>query len=286
MRTEEDLYVEIDYQILYEDDFFLAVNKPAPLPVHPVGRFKAKNLLSLLTKALRPAGEHLRIVNRLDSETSGLVLVAKSASAAGKLGILFENREVLKEYQAVVLGVPKEPEGSITIPLGTCAKSGHNIRKPDPNGETAQTDYQVLNTFMSCCHCEEPHRGDAAISSYKNKIASPSARNDIMDNVRETVSRDYSLLRVFPQTGRTHQIRAHLAFLGHPIAGDKIYIDPRVFERYIHEGWQEDMRPVVRAQRLLLHASKLEFRHPVSGDDMKFSAGLPACFDTFLNASC
>ena len=89
VRAEEDLYVETGYKIVYEDDFFLAVDKPAPLPVHPVGRFKEKNLLSLLIKDLRPGAEGLRIVNRLDSETSGLVLVAKSSEMAGKLGILF-----------------------------------------------------------------------------------------------------------------------------------------------------------------------------------------------------
>ena len=242
MRTEEDLYVEVGYQVLFEDDYFLAVDKPAPLPVHPVGRFKEKNLLSLLGKHLRPGKEGLRIVNRLDSETSGLVLVAKSSAMAGKLGILFEQRQVLKEYHAIVLGVPAAREGTISVSLGLQTNAVHNIRMPDPNGETAQTDYQVLESFG-----------------------------------------EYSLLKVTPRTGRTHQIRAHLSFLGHPVAGDKIYIDPRIFERYIQEGWQEDMRPVVRAERLLLHAIRLEFRHPMTQESMKLSAAMPACFDAFLN---
>lgn len=242
MRTEEDLYVETGYHILYEDEYFLAVDKPAPLPVHPVGRFKEKNLLSLLIRDLRPGGEGLRIVNRLDSETSGVVLVAKSAAIAGKLGILFQDRNVLKEYHAVVMGVPAEKEGTIAISLGTHTESGHNIRKPDPNGETAQTDYQVISA-----------------------------------------SGEYSLVKVLPRTGRTHQIRAHLAFLGHPIVGDKIYIDPKIFDTYIREGWVETMRPTVRSERLLLHATKLEFVHPVTGASLKITAGIPACFDTFLN---
>ncbi len=242
MRAEEDLYVETDYKILYEDAFFLVVDKPAPLPVHPVGRFKEKNLLSLLIKDLRPGGEGLRIVNRLDSETSGVVLVARSGAMAGKLGILFEQRQVVKEYHAVVFGTPEAKEGTITASLGLDVESGHNIRTEDPRGETAQTDYQVLSSAGG-----------------------------------------YSLLKVMPQTGRTHQIRAHLSFLGHPIVGDKIYIDPRIFERYIHEGWQENMRPVVKAERLLLHASRLEFRHPVTGDLVKFASQIPPCFDSFLN---
>jgi 23S rRNA pseudouridine1911/1915/1917 synthase len=242
MRTEADLYVETGYKVLWEDEFFLAVDKPVPLPVHAVGRFKEKNLLSLLIRDMGPGPEGLRIVNRLDSETSGIVLVAKSGQAAGKLGTLFENRQVTKEYHAVVFGTPASLEGTITTPLGTKAENSQHIRTADPEGEKAQTDYQVLSGAGG-----------------------------------------YSLLKVMPQTGRTHQIRAHLSFLGHPIVGDKIYIDPKIFERYIHEGWLEEMRPVVKTERLLLHASQLEFRHPVTSEAVKFTSAIPPCFDLFLN---
>ena len=242
MRTEEELYVETGYRIIYEDAFFFVVDKPAPLPVHAVGRFKEKNLLSLLIRDMGAGPEGLRIVNRLDSETSGLVLVAKSSAMAGKLGILFENREVVKEYHAVVFGAPKAQAGTISASLGLNVESGHNIRTSDPQGEKAQTDYQVLSSVDG-----------------------------------------YSLLKVMPRTGRTHQIRAHLSFLGHPIVGDKIYIEPRIFERYIREGWLEEMRPIVKAERLLLHASRLEFRHPVTGEFVNFTSSIPPCFDSFLN---
>jgi len=242
MRTEEDLFVDAKYKILYEDEFFLAVDKSAPLPVHPVGRFKKKNLLSLLKEERSPDSGDFGIVNRLDSETSGIVLVSKSSAAAGQLGLLLEKRKIYKEYRAIVLGIPQETQGTISIPLGVQSERGHNIRVPDLQGQTARTDYQV----MRC-------------------------------------SGGNALLKVVPQTGRTHQIRAHLAFLGYPIAGDKIYIDPGIFERYIHEGWQEEMLLVVKSERLLLHASKLEFRHPASGKPIKLSADLPLCFDLFLN---
>ncbi len=234
MRTEEELYVETNYQVLYEDDWFFVVDKPAPLPVHPVGRFKHKNLLSLLRKDFPQNADELRMVNRLDSETSGLVIVARSQEAAGRLGTLFEKRLVSKEYTALVLGVPALKKGTVSISLGTTQLHSQRVRVPDPDGETAVTHYEVLED-----------RGN------------------------------YSLLKIVPETGRTHQIRAHLAFLGHPIAGDKIYIDPSIFERYIQKGWQEDMRPVVRAKRLLLHATRLEFLHPETNQLMKFFSPAP-----------
>lgn len=236
-RTEEELFVETKYEILYEDAFFLVADKPAPLPVHPVGRFKEKNLLSFLKRDLGPRAEALRIVNRLDSETSGLVIAAKDGAAAGKLGLLFEKRRVYKEYWAIVFGIPEPRKGNISIPLGTDGRNFHNIRIPDPDGQMASTDYEVLESW-----------------------------------------KDFSILKIVPQTGRTHQIRAHLAFLGHPVYGDKIYIDSRVFERYIIEGWQEDMRETVKAKRLCLHALKLEFEHPETGALMKFTSPIPACF--------
>ena len=237
LRREEDLYVETCYEIVYEDDFFMAVNKPAPLPVHPVGRFKEKSLLSLLKKDRDAAGSELRIVNRLDSETSGLVIVAKSSEAAGKFGLLFEKRCVEKEYQAVVLGHPAALKGSIRISLGTETRNFQHVRVSDPEGQDAWTDYEVLKE-----------------------------------------SGGYALLKIIPHTGRTHQIRAHMALMGHPIAGDKIYIDSSIFERYVREGWQEDMRPVVKAGRLLLHAVKLAFEHPMTGRRMEFFSEVPEVF--------
>ena len=105
MRAEEDLYVEIRYKILYEDEFFLVVGKPAPLPVHSVGRFRKKNLLSLLIRDMGSDPEGLRIVNRLDSETSGLVLVAKSGENDAQQGFIkFGKKE--NEDRVITFSLP------------------------------------------------------------------------------------------------------------------------------------------------------------------------------------
>lgn len=231
-RLEEDLHVALDYKILYEDDFFLAVEKPSPLPVHPGGRFKEKNLISLLRKDF--PGQNFYAVNRLDSETSGVVIVAKSPEIAGDLGAQFEKRLVKKEYQALVLGTPDPVQGMISQRLGTRKEGSCHLRFPDPAGEEASTFYEVLKS-----------------------------------------ANGLSKVRVLPLTGRMHQIRAHMAFLGHPVAGDKIYIDPDIFEQYLMFGWQSWMEGVVRFPRLALHAVWIKLLHPVYKEPVEFYSTPP-----------
>jgi len=241
-RPEADLYVETDYKVLYEDEFFLAVDKPSPLPVHPVGNFKEKNLLSLLMSEKAYFGCELRIVNRLDSETSGVMLVAKSKKAAALLSQQFEARTVRKEYQAIICGIPKEKRGTIAFSLGLrVTPEGYHLRTVDSEGETAETPYEVV---------EE--------------------------------AGEYSLVKATPLTGRMHQIRAHFAFLGHPIAGDKIYIDNAIYHQYVLNGWQAEMLQTVKLRRLALHASSLTVRHPWIDREMTFETEIPEIFRQFL----
>ncbi len=240
-RREEDLYVDTAYRILYEDTFLIAVDKPAPLPVHAVGRFKEKNLLSLMKMA--GCGETLSIVNRLDSETSGIVLAAKSSEVAGKLGIQFQERQVSKEYLGIVMGCLKVKQGRITFPLATSTQGLQHIRVPDPAGQTAETDYEVIEEKES-----------------------------------------YSWIKIRPLTGRTHQIRAHLKAIGHPLVGDKIYIDCGIFEQYIRHGWLESMRPTVLLPRLALHASSLRITHPVNQKPLEFISECPKVLQDFWNS--
>lgn len=261
-REEKDLFVRTDYKILYEDEGMLVLDKPAPLPVHPVGRFKERNLLSIVQKDLNLEG--LRIVNRLDSETSGLVLAAKTKEAAYGLASQFEARTVHKEYAGIAFGVFTEKReqpgqaanrgltglvrpsrsGRIDTPLGYKIENNYHLRIPDPEGEEAVTDYEVL---------EESGR--------------------------------FSLLRLIPRTGRMHQIRAHLAFSGHPLAGDKIYINLDIYDRYVQNGWDESMLDTVKMPRLALHASSLRVRHPGGGHWMEFHSPPPDEFSDFFRSS-
>ncbi len=237
-RTEADYDVALNYRILFEDEWMLAVEKPAPLPVHPGGRFLTKNLLSLLKQ---DRAGYLSIINRLDSETSGVVLAAKTSAMAGELGKLFEFRRVQKDYEAVLLGAPPESAGCLTFPLGFRQVERFRLRCEDPAGESASTAYETRQTWKDG-------------------------------------QQTYTRVRVRPETGRMHQIRAHFALAGCPVAGDKIYIDPAVYTRYIEQGWQEDMLAVTRARRLLLHAARLVFIHPMTGVELSVVSEVPGEF--------
>lgn len=222
-RCEDDLVIDLDFTILHEDTACLIVDKPAHLPVHPTGRFKSKNLLSLLEKTTLFAQGELHIITRIDSETSGLVLIAKGDSAARFLSMQAETKNVQKEYSAWVLGQIDKTNDSIALPLIYRKVGEIHKSLASTEGKSCQTDYELVR-----------HQ--------------PSA----------------SLLKIIPQGGRTHQIRCHLATVGYPIAGDKLYIDSHIFLQYRDFGWSDAMLPALKSPRLLLQCDRLRFVHPLT----------------------
>ncbi len=231
------------FDIIYEDAELLVVNKPADLVCHPTKGDEYSSLISRVRLHLGPdAKPHL--ANRLDRETSGVTMVAKTAAVAGELGRLWETRVVEKEYVAIVHGHVDAEQGLIDAPLGKDEQSIVAIKDcVRADGAAAQTEFWVERRFVK----REP----------LTPALSPSA------GAREgdaTGSVKFTLLRLLPRTGRKHQIRIHLAHLGHPIVGDKIYGgDADLYLALVEGRLTEEQRARLILLNHALHASALRF---------------------------
>ena len=229
--------------VLFEDAYLLAVDKPPGLAVHPSGRRVEGTLIGILHARYPgdPGGDGPlpRLCHRLDKETSGVLLVTKDERARHLLGKQFEERRVKKTYLALVEGVPDRKEGIIDLPLA-----------PDPRSPVRLK-----------MEARRDGRGQSALTRFR---------------VLESRGR-FSLLEVRPATGRQHQIRVHLAAMGHPVVGDKIYgPDENLFLHALEGGLTpEDMEKLV-LPRHALHAWKLKFHHPLKMEEMEIVAPLPA----------
>jgi 23S rRNA pseudouridine1911/1915/1917 synthase len=233
----DNFIVDTNFGVLYEDEHMLVLDKPAPLAVHPVGAYAELNLHSLLKKDPRWAGQSMRFVHRLDAETSGVICAAKTEEAARFLGIEFLNSRVEKTYHALVFGTPEKIQDDICIRLGKDSSSG----------------------FQTVRIADEKN-GEEAVTRYRVLWSLGG----------------YSWLEIKPLTGRTHQIRAHLKLIGHPIVGDKIYIDLNIFREYVIGGLNPEMLKRLFLPRLALHASHLRLRHPMTRDFMEFNSHAPS----------
>lgn len=227
--------------IIYQDEHIIVLDKPSGLSVHADGKHERETLVDWL-RARFPeiigVGEEQRlsngelidrpgIVHRLDRETSGVLVVARTQQAFEHLKEQFQNREVKKTYRAFVYGPLKEERGRIDKPIGS-ARGGRAPR-------SATRPHGVVRD---------------AVTLYR----------------RITGTKTASYVEVFPQTGRTHQIRVHFSSIGHPIVADGLYAPNRT--------------PILGFERLALHAHSLSFTHPLGGE-VSFTAPLP---EEFLRA--
>lgn len=229
------------FEILHEDADLLALNKPADLVCHPTKGDVYSSLISRVRLHLGEGSEP-QLINRLDRETSGVVIVAKNPEAARELRRLWEAGQVQKRYDAIVHGCPAEREGIIDAPLGKDERSVVAIKDcVRPDGAAARTKYSVTQTF-------------------------------------QRAGQTFSLLSVHPLNGRKHQIRIHLAHLGHSIVGDKLYGgDERCYLDLVTGKLSEEQRRWLMLPNQALHAG--EVRLTWRGKEWVFQAE-PECWFT------
>ncbi len=219
-RTEPP--VEVDYDIVFEDDDFLMINKPPNLPCHPAGIYRANTLLALL----RERYSELRLVNRLDRETSGVVVGAKSREAAARAGNAFARGTVDKEYLALV--------------------EGHFPERLEARGWLGPDEASPVRKKLVF----SPERGAIACETVLYRVGL-----HVFDDGSEG-----SLVRAVPITGRTHQIRATLCSLGFPVVGDKLYgRDDGIFLRFIAGALTERDTQTLRMGHHALHCFRMAF---------------------------
>jgi 23S rRNA pseudouridine1911/1915/1917 synthase len=234
------------FPVIHEDEELLVINKPADLVCHPS---KDGELSSLIGRVRLHLGADARphLVNRLDRETSGVILVAKTDDAARELRRLWATHRVRKDYLAIVHGHVRDDRGTIDAPLGRDESSRVAIRDcVRPDGAASQTDFEVVRRF--------PRNG------------SP-----------------FSLLRVRPRTGRKHQIRIHLAHVGHPIVGDKIYGgDEDAYLALVERRLTDAQRARLLLPHQALHAERVTFAW--RGREWTFACEPEAWFSGFLAA--
>lgn len=246
------LQVVVNFRVIAESDDWIVVDKPAPLIVHPANRKPEPTLLGGLEQLLAyeiQTGANLGIVTRLDRETSGVVLVAKHTQAAREFGGIFERREAKKDYLAIVHGWPAADSWACAEPIIRAGELGPSpiwVRQvADPRGRDCLTAFRVERRFM---------RGKGS----------------------------FALIRCFPQTGRMHQIRVHLAFSGFPIVGDKLYSGTGAeYLEWMATGWTDALAQRLVLPRHALHAASLEV--PWQGAPARWEAAMAADMLDFMD---
>ena len=224
---------EIPLEILYEDNDIIVINKPKGMVVHPANGNPDGTLvnavMAVCKNTLSGIGGEIRpgIVHRLDKNTSGAIIVAKNDKAHIKLSEQLKNHEIEKTYIALVRGIVKENNATINMPIGR-SKNDRKKMAVDAKGKNAITHFKVIERF------------------FENNC---------------------TLLEIKIETGRTHQIRVHLSYIGYPIIGDDFYSNGK-------NKWD------ISGQ--CLHAKSLKFKHPITGKELYIKAGLPEYFENVI----
>jgi 23S rRNA pseudouridine1911/1915/1917 synthase len=218
----------IPLDIYHEDEHMMVINKSAGMIVHPTSKVRTGTLVNAILfhcQGKLPGINGVNrpgIVHRLDKETSGLMMVAKSEQAHRILTKQIKERKIVKKYMALVHGVVKDRAGFIEAPIGRDQKHGNKMAVSDIASREAKTYFEIIRNFES-----------------------------------------FTLLLLRLYTGRTHQIRVHLKFIGHPVVGDKVY------------GPRKGKTPLIFITRQALHSQYLQFTHPVNHQVMSFTSPLP-----------
>jgi 23S rRNA pseudouridine1911/1915/1917 synthase len=254
----------LDFRIIDETDDYAVVEKPPFLLIHPTKPDGTRTLWQELRTLFAfeiTSGGQVSIVNRLDRETSGLVLVAKNGDTARRFGLLTQQRQLKKEYLAVVWGWPEWESKLVDAAMDRQGKHQHSSiwlkQTIYSAGAPAQTEFRVEQRFIRSVGRARP----------------PGAP---FENAPETDK--FSLVRAIPHTGRTHQIRVHLASTGHPIVGDKIYgPDEQLYLRFIQDGWNPELERQLLLPRHALHSARLAIE-----GEKEWSSALPPDLVEFI----
>lgn len=242
---------EIPLDIVYEDDCLIVINKPAGLVVHPgCGNFHG-TLVNAIAWHLRdnpdydPNSPQVGLIHRIDKDTSGLLVAAKSPDAKTGLGMQFFNRTTKRTYQALVWGVPDPAEGSVESRI---------TRNPKDR-------LQMTVSF-------DPEVGKHAVTHYT-----------VLERFGYT-----SVVECRLETGRTHQIRVHMKHLGHPLFNDERYGGNRILKGTTYSRYTQFVQNCFEVcPRQALHAKTLGFLHPLTGEEMFFDSELPSDMSTLFN---
>ena len=259
----------IPLEIVYEDEHFLALNKQTDLIVHPArGRWSGTLVnglvhygntrgtgFSLVNGSWRPG-----ILHRLDRNTTGIMLVAKSDEAHWRMARQFEQRTIQKTYMAVCHGVPELLSDVIDLPIGKdkYVREKQAVRKIENGGREAITYYEVLEIF----HAQLDGEGNDGQHLRFGDFDHAADRNN------RQPPKKFCLVKLTPKTGRTHQLRVHMSAIGYPMVGDTIY-GGRIIEANRSDG------STFRFDRQALHAREITFTHPATLDRMTLEAPLP-----------